>query len=217
MPAVEFEGQSFGNEVANSVTHGIGAILGVAGLVVLIVVAAMHGTARHVVAVSIFGTSLTLLYLASTLYHSIPAPRAKRVFQIIDHSAIYLLIAGTYTPFALISLEGTWRWTVFGIAWGLALVGVTLKAFFTGRFGILSTAVYLGMGWMAALLIKPLLSVISPLGIFWLVAGGVAYTVGIVFYAWRSFSYGHALWHGFVLAGSACHYFAVLLYVLPRG
>lgn len=214
---MEFEGQSFGNEVANSITHGIGAILGVAGLVVLIVVAALHGTARHVVAASLFGSTLVALYLASTLYHSIPHPRAKRVFHIIDHSAIYLLIAGTYTPFALISLEGTWRWAVFGTVWALALVGVILKAFFTGRFGFLSTVVYLGMGWMAVFLVKPLLATVSPLGIFWLGAGGVAYTVGVIFYTWKSFSYGHALWHVFVLAGSTCHYFAVLLYVMPRG
>jgi hemolysin III len=209
--------ETLGNEIANAVTHGIGSILGVAGLVVLIVFADLYGTARHVVAVSVFGATLIMLYLASTLYHSIPGARAKRVLRIIDHASIYLLIAGTYTPFALISLQGAWRWTVFGVVWGLAIAGVTLKAFFTGRFGIVSCVIYLAMGWMSLVLIKPLLGVISPLGIFWLAAGGVAYTVGVLFYTWKSFSYSHALWHLFVMAGSTCHFFAVLLYVLPRG
>jgi hemolysin III len=213
---MDLEKERLADEIANSVTHGIGVLLGVAGLVVLVAFAALYGTARHVVAASVFGTSLVLLYLASTLYHSIPSPRAKRVFHIIDHSAIYLLIAGTYTPFALVSLEGALRWTVFGVVWGLALAGVVLKAFFTGRFRAFSTAIYLGMGWMSVFLIKPLLATVSPLGIFWLAAGGVAYTVGVVFYVWKSFSYSHALWHLFVMAGSTCHFFAVLLYVLPR-
>jgi hemolysin III len=205
-----------GGELANSLTHGFGTVMGVAGLVLLIVAAAVHGTALHVVACSIYGSTLVLLYLSSTLYHSIPSPNAKRVLRIIDHSSIYLLIAGSYTPFALITLHGVWGWSLFVVIWCLALAGVTLKIFFTGRFGALSTMTYLAMGWMAVIVMKPLLASLSPLGIFWLVSGGVAYSVGVIFYLWKSLPYHHAIWHLFVLAGSACHFLAVLLYVVPR-
>ena len=204
-----------GAELANSITHGVGFVLSVAALSVLVCFAAFYGSARHVVACSIYGASLVILYLASTLYHSIQAPRAKRVFKIIDHAAIYLLIAGTYTPFTLISLRGAHGWTVFGIIWGLALLGIIYKVVFIGRWKAVSTAIYLAMGWMCVTSIGQLLESLTPGGVAWLAAGGLAYTFGVIFYAWHRLPFSHAVWHLFVLAGSACHFVAVLFYVLP--
>jgi hemolysin III len=181
-------------ELANSLTHGVGFALSIAGLVVLVVLAAMHGSALHVAACSIYGATLVLLYLASTLYHSVRTPRLKHVLQVIDHVAIYLLIAGTYTPFTLIALRGGLGWSIFSIIWGLALIGILLKVLFVGRFRIASVVVYLLMGWLCIIALKPLLHSLPDGGFPGLLAGGIAYTVGVVFYAWKSLPYHHAVW-----------------------
>ncbi|HSD67842.1 MAG TPA: hemolysin III family protein [Vicinamibacteria bacterium] len=203
-----------GEGIANSVSHGVGAVLGLAGLVVLARSASGHG-ARTVVGCVVFGVALVLLYSASTLYHSVGPghPRAKAVLRVLDHSAIFLLVAGTYTPFTLVSLRGPWGWSLFGVVWGLALAGITLRLVLPRRPTTLFVALYLAMGWCVVVAAKPLLAAVAPGGIALLAAGGVAYTVGVAFYAWRSLPYGHAIWHGFVLAGSAFHFAAVLLYV----
>ena len=204
-----------GEELANSVTHGIGALLGVAALVVLTVLAAVRGSGWHVVACAIYGATLLSLYLCSTIYHALTNQRAKRVFRVLDHSAIYLLIAGTYTPFTLITLRGVWGWWLFGVVWGLALAGIVFKCFLTGRLQALSTAVYIGMGWLAVIAIRPLLQALPWSGILWLLAGGLFYTSGVLFFCSRR-RYAHSVWHVFVVAGSACHFLAVYWYVLPR-
>jgi len=203
-------------ETANSVTHGLGALLSVLALVLLAVSAAMHGSARHVVGGVIFGATLVLLYTMSTLYHALRNPRAKRVFHILDHSAIYLLIAGTYTPFCLGTLHGAWGWSLLGAVWGLAALGVAFKSLFTGRFEILSTGVYLGMSWMVLVAARPLWQSLHRTGLAWLLAGGFFYTLGVAFYSWHRLKFHHAIWHLFVLAGSLCHVVAVLGFVIPR-
>jgi hemolysin III len=205
---------SLREEIAHSATHGLGIVLSIAGLIAMMVVSERSGDVRHVVASIVYGATLILLYLSSTLYHGIPSPNAKRVLKVLDHSAIYLLIAGTYTPFTLISLRGAWGWTLFGLVWGMALLGITLKVAAIGRFQWLSIALYLGMGWLVVAL-RPLIGAVSPAGFRLLLLGGVSYTLGVVFYKWRRLPYHHAVWHLFVLAGSTFHYFAVLLYVLP--
>lgn len=202
-------------EVMNAVTHGIGTLLAVAGLVLLIVLAYLHGDFWHIVSFSIYGTTLVLLYLASTLYHSFTNEKVKRIFKILDHSAIYLLIAGTYTPFTLVPLHGVLGWTIFGLVWGFAVIGIGLKVFFTGRFKILSTLCYLGMGWFIVFAIKPLIDTVPALGMTWLLVGGLFYTLGSVFYLWKGLPYNHAIWHLFVLAGSISHFIAVFFYILP--
>jgi len=202
-------------EVMNAVTHGIGTLLAVAGLVLLTVFAYQLGEIWHIVSFSIYGTTLVLLYLASTLYHSFTNERVKHIFKILDHSAIYLLIAGTYTPFTLVPLHGTLGWTVFGLVWGLAILGIVLKVFFVGRFKIISTMCYILMGWFIVIAIKPLIATVAPEGIMWLVIGGLFYTLGSVFYLWKVIPYNHAIWHLFVLAGSISHFIAVFFYVLP--
>ncbi len=207
---------SFGEEIANSVTHGIGALLAVAGLIVLISAAVVHGNTWHIISSSIFGSSMILLYLASTLYHSIPAPRAKKILRLFDHIAIYLLIAGTYTPFLLVNLRGPWGWSLFALVWGIALTGIILKVTPLGHKRGLSLSLYLILGWIILVAIKPLLNYLDPGGIRLLVAGGLAYTGGVVFYIWKRLPYNHAIWHLFVLAGSCLHFFAVLFYVIPR-
>jgi hemolysin III len=205
-----------GEEIANSVTHGLGALMSLVGLILLSVYAGMRGDAWHQTAVAIFGATLILLYLASTLYHSLPGARVKAVLRILDHAAIYLLIAGTYTPFTLVTLRGPWGWSLFGVVWGLALVGVILAATSLGKHRVLGMTIYMGMGWVILVAFKPLLGALAPAGIGLLAAGGLLYTVGIVFYAWRSLRYHHTVWHLFVLAGSILHYFTVFFYVLPR-
>ena len=202
-------------EIANAITHGIGLLLSIAGFVVLLVLAALRGTAWHIVACSIYGATLICLYAASTLYHAVISPRVKRALRIFDHSAIYLLIAGTYTPFLLVSLRGPWGWSLFGVIWGLALVGVLFKFWFVERFAILSTAVYLAMGWLVVIAAKPVITHLPLTAIIWLLAGGLAYTGGVIFFAAKRIPYSHAIWHLFVLAGSICHYFAVLSTVIP--
>lgn len=202
-------------EIANSVTHGIGLILGLAALAVLVAGSALHGTVWHVVTSAIYGSTLVLLFTASTLYHSLTDPRAKAVMKILDHSAIYLLIAGTYTPFLLVTLRGAWGWSLFGVIWGLTVIGIVFKIFFAGRFKLLSTLIYIGMGWIAVIAIHPLVHHLPRGGVFWLVAGGLFYTCGTVFYLWKNLRFHHAVWHGFVLAGGLCHFASVMFYVIP--
>ncbi len=202
-------------EIANAITHGVGLVLSVTGFVVLLVLAALRGTAWHIVACSIYGVTLICLYTASLLYHAVISPRFKRGLRIFDHSAIYLLIAGTYTPFLLVNLRGPWGWSLFGVIWGLALAGILFKFWFVERFGILSTAVYIGMGWLVVVAAKPVIAHVPFTALIWLFGGGLAYTVGVIFYASRRIPYSHVIWHVFVLAGSICHYFAILSTVIP--
>lgn len=208
---------SLGEEIANSVTHGIGAGLSVAALSILVTFASLNGDAWRVVSFSIYGSTLILLYIASTFYHGLPFPRAKIILQVLDHSAIFLLIAGTYTPFTLVTLRGAWGWTLFGLVWGLAICGILLKVFFINRFRILSVCLYIGMGWIMLIALKPLLSAVPVGGIVWLGIGGLAYTFGVIFYVLKQIPFNHAIWHLFVLAGSVCHFFSILFYVLPMG
>ncbi len=200
---------SRGEEIANSVTHGIGTALAVAGLSILVVLAVIYGDVTRIVSFSIYGSSLILLYLASTLYHSIQHREAKKVLRIFDHASIYVLIAGTYTPFLLVSIRGTLGWTLFAVVWGLALLGVAWKIFFIGRLEVLSTIVYVLMGWMCLLLFKEMLLKVPPWGVAFLITGGVVYTIGVIFYAWEKLPYNHAIWHLFVLGGSVFHFLAI--------
>ena len=204
-------------ELANSLTHGLGALLSVAGLGLLVFKAAQHGDAWQVVSTAIFGTTLVLLYTASTLYHSFRGERLKQVLQKFDHAAIFLLIAGTYTPFVLVTLRGVWGWSLFSVVWGLAVAGVTIKFWLAGRFRLISTLIYLAMGWLVMIAIKPLVAALPAAGLKLLIAGGLCYTGGTCFYLWKRLPYHHAIWHGFVMGGSACHWAAVYLYVVPVG
>ena len=202
-------------ELAHSLTHGLGAGLSVAGLVLLVVKSAQQGDAWHVVSTAIFGSTLVLLYTASTLYHSFRNERLKQLLQKFDHAAIFLLIAGTYTPFVLITLRGPWGWSLFGVVWGLALAGVTLKFWLAGRFRLVSTLIYIAMGWLAMVAIKPLVAALPAGGLRLLIAGGLCYTGGTVFYLWKKLPYHHAIWHLFVLGGSVSHWAAVFVHVVP--
>lgn len=213
----ELEPWKLGEAIANSVSHGVGALLSVAGLVLLVVLAILHGGTTLIISVSVYGVSLCLLYTISTLYHAMRPPGVRRVFRILDHSSIYLLIAGTYTPFSLVLLRGGWGWTLFGLVWSFAVIGLVFKAFATGKYPRLSSALYIGMGWLVILAIKPLLAVLPLPGFFWVFLGGVFYTGGVVFYAKDRIPYFHMVWHLCVLAGSACHFFAIFRYVLERG
>jgi hemolysin III len=206
--------QSVGEEIANSVTHGAGFFVSVAALVLLVVSAAATGDAWRVTAASVYGATLVLLYAASTLYHALPGIRVKAVFQRLDHAAIYLLIAGTYTPFVLVTLRGGWGWALFGVVWGLAVLGVVLKSVFGIRLAALSTVVYVIMGWLVVIAAAPLVARLPAGGLRWLVAGGVLYTLGVAFFALERVRYSHAVWHLFVLAGSAAHFCAVFWYTL---
>jgi len=200
-------------EVANGVTHGIGALLAIAGLAVMTAYAALHGDAWHIVACSIFGATLILLYTASTLYHSIPLEKAKGVLRALDHSAIFLLIAGTYTPFSLIDLRGPWGWSLFAVIWGLTFAGIVLRLLLKGRRHGLVVSLYLAMGWIVVVAAQPMLERVATGGLVLLAAGGLAYTAGVAFYKWRRLPYNHAIWHGFVLGGSVCHFLAIYLYI----
>lgn len=202
-------------EILNAVTHGVGTLLAIIALSVLTAAAYLNGGVWHLVSFIIYGVSLVLLYLASTLYHSFSNEKIKSVFKFFDHAAIYILIAGNYTPFTLIPLHGTLGWTIFGVIWGLALIGIIFKFFFVKRFKIFSTLCYLLMGWLSVVMIKPLLATLPVEGIYWLVMGGVFYTVGAIFYLARRLPYNHTIWHLFVLAGSISHFIAVFKYVLP--
>lgn len=201
-------------EIASSVIHGLGIVLSIAGLAVMVAFAALYGDAWVITSAAVYGTTLIVLYTTSTLYHGIPNAGAKRVLRLLDHSAIFLLIAGTYTPFALISLRGPWGYGLFVLIWAFALTGIALEAFHVKRHGII-VALYLCMGWIGVIAIKPMMANVAPAGLWLLLAGGVCYTLGVPFYLWRRLPYNHALWHLFVLAGSVLHFFAVLLYVLP--
>jgi hemolysin III len=201
-------------ELANSLTHGAGLALSIVGFLVLVILAAMRGSAWRIVSCAVYGSTLICLYAASTLYHSTRSRRLKRVLKICDHSAIYLLIAGTYTPFLLVNLRGSWGWCLFAVIWGLAMAGMLFKVWFVEHFPVFSTAVYLLMGWLALVAIRPMLLRVPHSGLLWLLVGGVLYTVGVVFYAWKKVPYNHTIWHGFVLAGSTCHYVAVLCSVI---
>lgn len=202
-----------GEEIANSVTHGLGAVLSTAGLVLLVLRAVAGGDPWRIVSVTIFGATLVLLYTTSTLYHALTPERAKSIFNVLDHAFIYLLIAGSYTPFLLVSLRGPWGWSLFGVVWGLAIAGGVFKVWFTGRFRLVSTLLYIGLGWLCVIAIKPMLANVPPEGLVWLLAGGVAYTGGSFFYLWRKMRYHHAIWHVFVLIGSFCHFVAIYGYL----
>lgn len=205
---------SVGEEIANSLTHAIATGLSIAALVILIIAAVAEGNAWHIVSFSIFGSTLVLLYLASTLYHTIPAANLKRLFKTLDHCAIYLLIAGTYTPFMLVSVRGVVGWSIFGVIWGLAVAGVVLKCFCVYRFKKLSVAVYVGMGWLCVLAGKQMWTALSGTSLLLLLLGGLTYTLGVIFYVWKRLPYNHAIWHLFVMAGSILHFFSVL-HTLP--
>ena len=202
-------------ESANAWTHGLGATAALVGGAVLVTLAALRGDAWQLAGAMVFALSLLMLYVASTLYHSTAHPATKIRLKVLDHCAIYLLIAGTYTPFTLVGLRGPWGWGLFAALWSLALAGVVFKLFYTGRLKILSTAIYIAMGWLGLVAIKPLFTALDAWTLGWLVAGGVAYTGGTVFYHRPSLRYSHAIWHLFVLTGSTCHYIAVLAHVVP--
>lgn len=202
-------------EVTNAVTHGVGIGLAIAGLAVLVVLAATFGDVWYVVSFSIYGATSILLYLASTLYHSVPQGKAKNILKIFDHSAIFLLIAGSYTPLTLTVLRGKLGWTLFGIVWFIALAGILIKIFCLKKFKMFSTLLYILMGWLVIIAIKPLFAVLSTPSIVFLVVGGVLYTIGTIFYGWRKLKFNHAIWHMFVLGGSVCHFFT-MLFLLPR-
>ena len=202
-------------ELFNALSHGIGILLSIAGLIIMIVLSSLTGHAITVVSSSIYGVSLILMYTASMLYHATENPSLKKKLKIVDHSSIYFLIAGTYTPFMLVTLHGAWGWSLFGVIWGLALIGIIFKLFYTGRFEFISLAMYLLMGWIIIIAIKPLIHQLSFDGLVWLLAGGLCYTLGVAFYATdHKYKFNHFIWHLFVLAGSLCHFFAILFYVI---
>lgn len=199
-----------GEEIANAITHGVGALLGVAALIILVWYALTVGTVWHLVSGVIYGSSLILLYMASTLYHAITNMRAKRILQLMDHAAIFILIAGTYTPFLLVNLRGPWGWSLFAVIWTIAIAGVFLETMKKKRIKWLSLTLYLGLGWMAVIAVKPMLELVNSTALWLLLAGGLSYTLGVVFYVWKSMRYHHAIWHLFVLGGSVLHFFSVL-------
>lgn len=206
---------TFSEELANAITHGIGIVFAISALGVLTAFSTVFGTIWHIVSCSIYSGTMILMYTASTLYHSIPWPKAKKVFRILDHAAIFLLIAGTYTPFTLVSLNGPWGWSLFGIIWGLAVAGILCEIFFLGRYRFLALCIYIGMGWAVVAAAKPLISAVPFNGLLLLLTGGIFYTVGIIFYVFEKIPYNHAIWHLFVLAGTVFQFFAILLYVIP--
>ena len=202
-------------EVAHSISHGVGIVASIAGLTVLVAFSALHGAPWSIFSSAVFGTTLILLYTASTLYHSATSRRSKRVFKILDHAAIYLLIAGTYTPFTLVTLRGLWGWGLFALVWTLAIGGVVLTSTLMDRVKTVSLVLYVVMGWLAVVAFKPLWQDLPRGGLILLGSGGLCYTFGLVFYGWKRFPAGHFIWHLLVLAGSVLHYLAVLFYVIP--
>ncbi|MFC1526372.1 hemolysin III family protein [Candidatus Latescibacterota bacterium] len=202
-------------EIANSVIHGVGGLLAMGGSGVLITLATRRGDTWHIVSCAIYGTTLVLLYLSSTLYHAVTSPRAKETLRGIDHSSIFLLIAGTYTPFTLVTLRGPWGWSLLAVVWGIAALGVAFQVTLLRRRAILSVGLYIAMGWAVVVAIRPMLAAVPTEGVVLLLVGGLAYTGGVGFYVWRRLPYHHAVWHLFVLAGSACHFAAVLRSVIP--
>lgn len=207
--------QTVGEEIANSITHGVGLLISIAALTIGVVYAALHCHAKVITAVAIYGATMCILYLSSMLFHAFPSgSKAKRVFHVFDHCSIYLLIAGTYTPIMLGPTDAAWGWSLFGVIWGLALIGIILKAFFTGRFKLISTLAYLAMGWLVVIAFKPVWQGIGPLGFMWLALGGIAYSLGCIFYLNRRMKFAHMIWHIFVLAGTICHFFGILFHVI---
>ena len=206
---------STAEEIANGITHGLGVVFSIAGLAILTAFASVFGTVWHIVACSIYGVTQILMYTASTLYHSIPVPRAKKFLRLLDHSAIYLLIAGTYTPFALVNLRGPWGWSILIAIWGLAITGIALQSKLIKLNRLVTALPYVAMGWVAVIAVKPLLDAVAPGGLWLLVLGGLAYTAGTIFYVWKRLPFHHAIWHGFVLLGSVLHFFSILFYVIP--
>ena len=202
-------------EKINIISHAIGFILSIVALVLLMAHACLHGDVRHIVSFSIFGASLMMLYAASTFYHLAKKPALRNRLKIMDHASIYVLIAGTYTPFTLVTLKGATGWVIFGISWGLALTGIILKLFFTGKYDLISTIMYILMGWVIVFAIKPLIRNLPLEGLLWLFAGGISYTVGAVLYSIEKIKFNHAIFHLFVLIGSFCHFISVFFYVLP--
>ncbi|MGG4265283.1 PAQR family membrane homeostasis protein TrhA [Peribacillus simplex] len=202
-------------EVVNAITHGVGVLLSIAALVFLIIFSVQKGSPWHVVISVIYGASMLLLYASSTLVHSFPEGKTKDLFEIFDHSAIYIFIAGTYTPIMLLVIQGSRGWTLLGIIWGVAIIGVVFKAFYVKKFLFLSTILYIAMGWMIVIVWGPLTATMPSAGIKLLIAGGLLYTFGAIFYVWRGFPFHHAVWHIFVLGGTVTHFFAVLFYIIP--
>ena len=200
-------------ELINTLSHGIGLVLSIPALILLVVYANIEGNIWHIVSFSIYGSSLVILYLASTLYHGTKKPELKKKLNVFDHSAIYVLIAGTYTPFALVTLNGAWGWSIFGVEWGLAIIGLVLKLFYIGRYRKISTLAYVLMGWAAIIAIKPLIENLSNEGLFWLFIGGLFYTIGAILYLIKKLPYNHAIFHIFVLMGSFSHFISVFYYV----
>ncbi len=203
-------------EKINIISHAIGFILSIVAWVLLVTHAAQHGDVWHIVSFSIFGASLIILYAASSFYHSAKKSELRSRLNIIDHASIYVLIAGTYTPFTLVTLKGSIGWVIFGISWGLALTGIILKLFFTGKYNLMSTIMYVLMGWVIVFAIKPLINNLPLAGLLWLVAGGISYTIGAILYGIKKIKFNHAIFHMFVLMGSFCHFMSVYFYVLPR-
>lgn len=209
--------QTVAEEIANTITHGVGAVLAVAGLITLLLLASLNGTALDIVSLAIYGTTLVLTYLASTLYHAAREVRLKRACNLLDHASIYLLIAGTYTPFLLLGLGGAWGWALFAVIWTLALAGVVLRLAHRSYGKRVAVPLYLGMGWLILLAIGQVWDALGSAAVGWILAGGIAYTLGVVFYVWERLPFNHMIWHLFVLAGSALHFAAILIYVTPRG
>ena len=202
-------------EKINIISHAIGFILSIVAFVLLVTHATLHGDVWHIISFSIFGASLIILYAASTFYHSAKKPELRKRMKIIDHASIYVLVAGTYTPFTLVTLNGTLGWVIFGSSWGLALTGIILKLFFTGRYNLISTSMYVFMGWIIVFAIKPLINILPSEGFLWLLAGGISYTIGAILYSIKKIKFNHAIFHMFVLTGSFCHFISVFFYVLP--
>lgn len=217
MTETSFDGYSPGEERLNVLSHGLGLLLSIPGMFLLLWKAKQTGDLWHLVSFGIFGFSMILLYSASTFYHRATQPRLRYKLKVFDHAAIYVLIAGTYTPFALVTLRGAWGWSIFGIVWSFALVGVILKLFYTGRYQKLSTSMYVLMGWVMIIAIKPMMENLSVSGLLWILAGGLSYTVGAVFYSINRIKFNHAIFHLFVLFGTFCHYMAVFFHVVPIG
>ena len=204
--------QTFAEEIANSVSHGIGLVLAIVAAPILVIAGMRYGSAWNIVGMSVFATTMVLLYLASTLYHALPPNRGKQVFRVLDHSAIFLLIAGTYTPFTLGVMRGPWGWTLFGLVWSLAILGIGMKAIFGARHVWLSIILYLTMGWLVLIAAPQVWHRVPLSGLLWLLAGGIAYTAGVAVFAAHRVRYNHLAWHLFVVAGTTCHFFAVLWY-----
>ena len=212
---IEIPKYTLGEEITNAIVHGVGALLSIAALVLCVVFSAIHGNPYAVVSSCIYGTTLIILYTMSCLYHSFKVNNAKRVFRIIDHCSIFLLIAGTYTPYTLVSLNSTLGWVMFSIIWGCAIIGIILNSIDLKKYKVISMILYLAMGWAVIFTFKPLIKAIEMSGIYLLLAGGIIYTVGAIFYGiGKKYKYMHSVWHLFVLGGSVCHYLSILLYVV---